>query len=457
MLTNDTLAQWDREHFFHPVTALGAHERGEVGTRIIETASGCVLTDREGRQILDGLAGLYCVNVGYGRREISDAIADQARDLAYYHAYAGHGTEASVTAAKMILDRAPEGMRKVFFGMGGSDANETNIKIAWHYWILKGAPQKRKIISRWRGYHGSGLLSGSLTGLPMYHRHFGLPLTPVLHTEAPYWYRRENLDHTPEAYAHHCAAQLDAMIQAEGADTIAAFIAEPHLGTGGMVPPPPGYWDKIQAVLAKYDILLVADEVVTGFGRMGTPFGCHCYDIRPDIITIAKGVTSAYAPLSGSIVNDKIWRVIADGTDTHGAFAHGWTYSAHPIGAAAAVANLKLLDTLNLTENAGRMGRYLRDTITQAVGDHPNVGEIRGEGLFCGVELVRDRDNRIFFNPEEKIAAQVSAHMLDTHGVIGRAMPESDTIGFAPPFCLTEAEADRLAAALSDSIQTVLK
>lgn len=456
MLTNDTLAQWDRENFFHPASMLGAHERGETPTRIISTASGSTLTDRDGKQILDGLAGLYCVNVGYGRPEIADAIADQARDLAYYHAYAGHGTEASVTAAKMILDRAPDGMSKVFFGLGGSDANETNIKLVWHYWICKGQPEKRKIISRWRGYHGSGLLTGSLTGLHMYHRHFGLPLTPVVHTEAPYWYRRENLDQTPEQYADHCAAELDAMIQAEGPDTIAAFIGEPHLGTGGIVPPPPGYWEKIQAVLSKYDILLIADEVVTGFGRMGTPFGSHYYGIKPDLITIAKGVTSAYAPLSGSIVGDKMWKVISEASDKFGAIAHGWTYSAHPIGAAAAVANLKLLDDLNLIENAGKMGTYLRKVMAEAVGDHPHVGEVRGEGLFCGVELVKDRDSRTFFEADEKIAYQVSAAMLTDHGVVGRAMPEGDTIGFAPPFCLTEAEADKLAAALQASIKKVL-
>ncbi|PIE11936.1 MAG: hypothetical protein CSA72_02140 [Rhodobacterales bacterium] len=456
MRTNDQLAQWDRENFFHPSTALGAHERGETETRIISTASGCTITDRDGRDLLDAFAGLYCVNVGYGRQEIADAIAAQAKELAYYHAYMGHGTEASVTAAKMILDRAPDHMSKVFFGLGGSDANETNVKLVWHYWALQNRPEKRKIISRWRGYHGSGLLTGSLTGLHTFHRHFGLPLVEVLHTEAPYYYRRKDADMTPEQFTDHCVAELEAMIAREGADTIAAFIGEPHLGTGGIVPPPPGYWDKVQAVLKKHDILLIADEVVTGFGRLGTMFGSTHYGIEPDIITIAKGVTSAYAPLSGSIISDKLFKVFAEGADRNGPIGHGWTYSAHPIGAAAAVANLTLLDDLNLVHNAGEVGEYLNATMKEALADHPHVGEVRGTGMLCAVEIVEDKDDRAAFDPAKKTIAQVSAEMLSGHNIIARAMPEGDILGFSPPFCLTREEADRIVGATVDSVRKIL-
>ncbi|SNS66664.1 aspartate aminotransferase family protein [Antarctobacter heliothermus] len=455
MKTNDQLAEWDRENFFHPSTHLAQHARGETATRVIKTGEGCHITDRDGTRLLDAFAGLYCVNVGYGRQEIAEAIAEQARELAYYHAYVGHGTEASITLSKMILDRAPAGMSKVYFGLSGSDANETNVKLIWYYNNILGRPEKKKIISRWRGYHGSGLVTGSLTGLELFHKKFDLPLAQVVHTEAPYYYRRDNLDQTPEQFTAHCVAELEALIAREGADTIAAFIGEPVLGTGGIVPPPPGYWAAIQEVLRKHDILLVADEVVTGFGRLGSMFGSDHYGMTPDLITIAKGLTSAYAPLSGSIVGDRMWKVLEQGTDENGPIGHGWTYSAHPIGAAAGVANLQLLDDLKLIQNAGDVGAYLQGALRDALGDHANVGEIRGEGLMAAVEFVADRDSRTFFDAGEKVGARVSAALL-SKGVIARAMPQGDILGFAPPFCLTRAEADEVAGKVAQAVTEVL-
>ena len=456
MLHNDQLAEWDRENFFHPSTHLAQHARGETATRIIRTASGCHIETRDGNRLLDAFAGLYCVNVGYGRQEIAEAIAEQARELAYYHAYVGHGTEASVTLAKMILDRAPAHMSKVYFGLGGSDANETNVKMIWYYNNILGRPEKKKIISRWRGYHGSGLVTGSLTGLELFHKKFDLPLAQIVHTDAPYYFRREDTAQTEAEFVAQCVASLEALIEREGADTIAAFIGEPVLGTGGIVPPPVGYWDAIQAVLKKHDILLVADEVVTGFGRLGTMFGSTHYRIEPDIITIAKGLTSAYAPLSGSIVSDKVWKVLEQGTDENGPIGHGWTYSAHPIGAAAGVANLKLLDTLDLISNAGTVGAYLNAAMKDALGDHPHVGDIRGEGMLCAVEFVKDRESRSFFDAADKIGPQVAGALLE-QGVIGRAMPQGDILGFAPPFCLTEAEADEVVGKTVKAVNAVFK
>ncbi|MEP1327578.1 aspartate aminotransferase family protein [Pseudophaeobacter sp.] len=456
MLKNDQLDSWDRDNFFHPSTHLAQHARGESPTRVIKTASGVFIEDRDGNRLLDAFAGLYCVNVGYGRSEIADAIADQARELAYYHAYVGHGTEASITLSKMILDRAPKNMSKVYFGLGGSDANETNVKLIWYYNNILGRPEKKKIISRWRGYHGSGLVTGSLTGLELFHKKFDLPLSQVIHTEAPYYYRREDLDQSEEQFVAHCVAELEAQIAREGADTIAAFIGEPVLGTGGIVPPPAGYWPAIQAVLKKHDILLVADEVVTGFGRLGSMFGSDHYGLEPDLITIAKGLTSAYAPLSGSIVSDKMWKVLEQGTDENGPIGHGWTYSAHPIGAAAGVANLKLLDDLNLIDNASEVGAYLQKSMAEALGDHPNVGDIRGEGMLCAVEFVKDRDNRQFFDATDKIGPQVSAKLLEQSKVIARAMPQGDILGFAPPFCLSRAEADTVVEATQRAVTAVL-
>ncbi|WP_333831247.1 aspartate aminotransferase family protein [Pararhodobacter sp.] len=455
MLTNDELAQWDRDNFFHPSTHLGQFARGEGAQRIVTGGEGCHITDRDGNRLLDAFAGLYCVNVGYGRTEISDAIAKQARELAYYHAYAGHGSEASITLAKMVMDRAPDHMARVYFGLGGSDANETNIKLVWYYNNILGRPQKKKIISRWRGYHGSGLMTGSLTGLELFHKKFDLPLSQVVHTDAPYYFRRPRADMSEADFTAHLVGELEALIEREGADTIAAFIGEPVLGTGGIVPPPAGYWEAVQKVLEKHDILFIADEVVTGFGRLGSMFGAHHYALKPDLITIAKGLTSAYAPLSGSIVSQRMWDVLARGTDENGVLGHGWTYSAHPIGAAAGIANLELIDTLDLVGNAGRTGAYLNKVMAQALGNHRNVGDVRGEGMLCAVELVKDRDSRTFFDAASGSGAKVVAAMLK-RGVIARAMPQGDILGFAPPLCLTEAEADTIAEVTAEALREVL-
>lgn len=441
MLTNDQLGQWDRENFFHPSTHLAQHARGETPTRVITGGSGVYIEDRDGKKLLDGFAGLYCVNVGYGRPEIAEAIATQAKELAYYHSYVGHGTEASITLSKMVIDRAPANMSKVYFGLGGSDANETNVKLVWYYNNVLGRPEKKKIISRWRGYHGSGLVTGSLTGLELFHKKFDLPLSQVIHTDAPYYFRRPDLAQSEAEFTAHCASELEALIEREGADTIAAFIGEPVLGTGGIVPPPAGYWAAIQPILKKHDILLIADEVVTGFGRLGSMMGCDHYGIEADIITIAKGLTSAYAPLSGSIISDKVWKVLEQGTDEFGPIGHGWTYSAHPIGAAAGVANLDLIDRLGLVGNAKAVGAYFNKALEDALGSHAHVGDIRGEGMLAAIEFVEDREKRTFFDPSRKIGPAMSSALLE-QGVIARAMPQGDILGFAPPLCLTRDEAD---------------
>ena len=456
MLDRDNdLNAWDRDHFFHPSTHMGMHARGDTPRRMIVGGEGCHIVDSTGKRSLDAFAGLYCVNVGYGRTEIADAIAEQARELAYYHAYVGHGTEASITLARMIIERAPSHMSRVYFGLSGSDANETNIKLIWYYNNILGRPEKKKIISRWRGYHGSGVMTGSLTGLSLFHAHFDLPRAPILHTEAPYYFRREDRSQTEEQFSAHCAAKLEEMIIAEGPDTIAAFIGEPILGTGGIVPPPKGYWAAIQAVLKRYDILLVADEVVTGFGRLGTMFGSVHYGMEPDLITIAKGLTSAYAPLSGSIVSQAMWDVLVQGSDQIGPIGHGWTYSAHPICAAAGVANLKLIDEMGLVRNASEVGAYFRARLADALNGHANVGDVRGDGLIAAVEFVEDKDDRRFFDPARKVGPAIAAALLE-EGVIGRAMPQGDILGFAPPLCLTRAEADTVVMAAERAVHKVL-
>ena len=452
MQRNDQLDEWDRGTFFHPSTHLAQFARGDMPNRIVTGGKGVYIEDHNGNKLLDSFAGLYCVNVGYGRSEVADAIADQAKELAYYHAYVGHGTEASITLSKMIIDRAPANMSKIYYGLSGSDANETNIKLVWYYNNVLGRPEKKKIISRWRGYHGSGLMTGSLTGLELFHKKFDLPLAQVVHTEAPYYFRRDDLGMSEAEFVVHCAAKLEELILAEGPDTIAAFIGEPALGTGGLVPPPVGYWGAIQPILKKYDILLIADEVVTGFGRLGSMFGSEHYGIEADIITSAKGLTSAYAPLSASIVSERVWKVLEQGTDEFGAIGHGWTYSAHPIGAAAGVANLKLVDELGLVKNAAETGDYFKQAMTAALGDHPNVGDVRGEGLLLAVELVAERESRTYFDPSLTVGAKVAAALVK-RGVIARAMPQGDILGFAPPLCIAPAEADIIVGAMEEAVK----
>ena len=452
MQRNDQLDEWDRGTFFHPSTHLAQFARGDIPNRIVTGGKGVYIEDHNGNKLLDGFAGLYCVNVGYGRSEVADAIADQAKELAYYHAYVGHGTEASITLSKMIIDRAPANMSKIYYGLSGSDANETNIKLVWYYNNVLGRPEKKKIISRWRGYHGSGLMTGSLTGLELFHKKFDLPLAQVVHTEAPYYFRRDDLGMSEAEFVVHCAAKLEELILAEGPDTIAAFIGEPALGTGGLLPPPVGYWGAIQPILKKYDILLIADEVVTGFGRLGSMFGSEHYGIEADIITSAKGLTSAYAPLSASIVSERVWKVLEQGTDEFGAIGHGWTYSAHPIGAAAGVANLKLVDELGLVKNAAETGDYFKQAMTAALGDHPNVGDVRGEGLLLAVELVAERESRTYFDPSLTVGAKVAAALVK-RGVIARAMPQGDILGFAPPLCIAPAEADIIVGAMEEAVK----
>ncbi|MEM6848655.1 MAG: aminotransferase class III-fold pyridoxal phosphate-dependent enzyme [Pseudomonadota bacterium] len=454
-LTNDRLAAWDREAMFHPSTPLGSFARGDTPSRIMSGGKGSEVWDRDGRRFLDAFAGLYCVNVGYGRTEIAEAIAEQARELAYYHAYVGHSTEASITLAHMIKERAPAGMSKVYFGLSGSDATETNIQLTWAYNTLIGRPQKKKIISRHRGYHGSGLMTGSLTGLTLFHKTFDLPLSPIVHTAAPYYAHRPDRSMDEAAFSAWCAAELDALISREGADTIAAFVAEPMLGTGGIVPPPKGYWEAIGPVLEEHDVMLVADEVVTGFGRLGSMFGTDHYGLKPDFITIAKGLTSAYAPLSGSIVSNRVFDVLAEGTDKLGPIGHGWTYSAHPICAAAGVANLKLIDDLGLIANAADVGAHFRATLADAFAAHPKVLEVRGEGLIAAVEFADDPETATMFAPERKVGPAIAAALL-RRDVIARAMPQGDILGFAPPLCLTKDEADRIVSATAEAVREVL-
>lgn len=450
----DELETLDRAHFLHASSDIKGHANGTTPTRVIESGEGVYITDRNGRKSLDAFAGLYCVNIGYGRTEVADAISEQAHKLAFYHAYVGHGTEASIRLAAKVIDLAPDHMSRIYFGLSGSDANETNIKFVWYMNNILGRPEKKKIISRDRGYHGSGLMTGSLTGLPLFHKAFDLPFDRVLHTQCPHFWKYAEPGMTEQEFTNDCAAKLEAMILREGPDTVAAFIGEPFMGTGGLIPPPEGYWPAIQKVLDKYDVMLIADEVVTGFGRLGTWFGSEHYGMKPDIITIAKGLTSAYAPLSGSILSERVCEILDQGSEDLGPIGHGWTYSAHPIGAAAGLANLRLIESEDMIGNVRSTGAYFQDSMRAAFAGHPMVGEVRGEGLLAAIEFVADKDIRTFFDPALKVGAKMSAAALE-NGVIARAMPHGDILGFAPPLCITKEEVDEIIAAVSKALDTV--
>ena len=452
--TINDLSVVDRANVFHPSTHLAGFARGEVPNRIMTGGDGVYVVDRDGRRSLDAFAGLYCVNVGYGRREIAEAIHEQALKLAYYHAYVGHSNEPVIRLSERVVRKAEMPGARVYWGLSGSDANETNVKLVWYYNNVLGRPEKKKIIARQRGYHGSGLMTGSLTGLPVFHDAFDLPLDRVIRTGCPHHWKFAEPGESERAFSKRLAAELEALIRAEGPETVAAFIGEPVLGTGGIVPPPEGYWEEIQAVLTRHDVLLIADEVVTAFGRTGHYFGSHTYGIRPDLVTIAKGVTSAYLPLSGSIVGERVWKVLEEGTDRLGAIGHGWTYSAHPLCAAAANANLDIVDGEDLTGNARETGAYFLAALRDAFGDHPMVGEVRGVGLLAALEFVADREAKTPFDPALKVGPQVSAAALD-EGLIARAMPHGDILGFAPPLVLTRDEADRIVEMARSAVDRV--
>lgn len=442
----------DRQFVFHPFTALKHHE--QHGGRVMVAGRGSRLTDSHGRSYLDAMAGLWCVNIGYSRPEMAEAIAAQALQLPYYHAFASMGTEAPALLAERLVEMAPVPMSKVFFGNSGSDANDTQVKLIWLYNNLLGRPQKKKVISRLRGYHGVTVMSASLTGLQSMHTAFDLPLPMVRHVRAPQRLWGAEPGTSDADFAATLAAELEELILAEGPDTVAAFIAEPIQAAGGVIVPPEGYFAAVQEVLRRYDVLLVADEVVTGFGRLGVPFGTTALGMEPDLITVAKGITSAYVPLSACMVSEEVWRVLADESAATGVVGHGYTYSAHPLAAAAALTNLDVIQRDGLVAQAGDRGRHLQARLQQAFADHPMVGEVRGQGLVAAVEMVRSKDPMTAFDPKDTVGVRVARRCLDL-GVITRALPMADTIAFSPPFVVTEDEIDEMVAAARRAVDDV--
>ena len=447
------LKQLDAQTILHPAT--NADEFARTGSRIIKSGEGIYLHDTDGNKLIDGVAGLWCVNVGYGRHEIADAMQKAATDLSYYHTFTGMSNVPQIELAERLLEFAPKAMSKVFFASGGSDGNDSLMKIVWYYHNLIGKPEKRKIIARWQAYHGTSVATASLTGLPSFHKDFNLPIDGVIHTESPDYFRHGLEGESEREFSVRRAKELEELILKHGPETVGAFIAEPVLGAGGVVPPAEGYFEEIQKITRKYDILFIADEVVCGYGRLGKWFGSEVYGIEPDMITTAKALTSGYFPFSASFITEKIWDVIKQGSAKYGNFAHGYTYAGHPIGAAVAMANLDIIENDRLVEQAAEVGDYFHSTMKARFADDAFVAEVRGKGMLGAVQLVKDKASKTLFDPSTKIAAQVTAECYQ-NGLIARPLPSVDSVAFSPPLITTKQQVDQIGDIFETSVRTVM-
>jgi L-2,4-diaminobutyrate transaminase len=442
-----SLKSLDQANHLHPFTSVAAHAAD--GPLVMSHGKGTRITDSKGKTYLDAFAGLWCVNVGYGREEIAEAIAAQAKKLAYYHSFLAMANEPSIRLAERLIKLTPASLGKVFFGLTGSDGNDTLIKIIWYYNNLLGRPNKKKIIARKLAYHGVTIASGSLSGLPNLHGGFDLPVDRFLHVTTAHHYRHAPAGMSEREFSAHLAKELEEVILREGPDTIAAFFAEPVMGAGGVYVPPEGYFEAIVPVLKKYDILFAADEVICGFGRLGKWFGSQYYNFEPDLMTGAKGLTSGYVPLSMSLISDKIWKVLLEGSPTMGPFGHGFTYSAHPVSAAAALANLDIIEREGLVDRVARLAPILQRRLREAFSDHPLVGEVRGVGFVGAMELVADKKTKAPFDLKLGVALRAYRKVL-SQGVIVR--PILNNLVVSPPFVFTEDEIEELIAALKLAI-----
>lgn len=433
MISLDELRRKDEAHHIHPFTH--HHAMHEKGTHWIREADGCHLIDQDDRRLLDGLAGLWCVNVGYNCASIVNAVHAQMERLPYYPSFFNSTTEPPVLVAEWLAKHAPARLNKVVFSNSGSEANETALKMIFAYHKLRGAPKKRKILSREFGYHGVTVATSSMTGLPSCYEPFGLPLEGFIHVPAPYpYYAKTELD--PEAFGAECIEKTKAIIQREGADTIAAMFVEPVQGAGGVIPPPPGYLRALRDLCRENDILFVADEVITAFGRLGDWFASNLWDLEPDLMTLAKGLTSGYLPMGATMPSDEIAEVIYHG----GYFAHGFTYTGHPTCAAAALANLEVIESLGLVDRVrDDIGPYFQEKL-RALTDHPAVGDVRGYQLIGALELV-PKGGPDALKPGDNIGIRAS-DLVREEGAVVRGI--RDLIAMAPPLVIQRAEIDEL-------------
>ncbi len=451
-LAPNSAAARDVAYSVHPYTHLGRH--AETGPMVIVRGEGVRVFDEDGKGYIEGLAGLWCTSLGWSEERLVEAAARALRSLPFYHGFAGKAPAPTIDLAEKLIGIAPVPMSKVFFANSGSEANDTAIKLLWYYNNALGRPEKKKIISRQRAYHGVTIASASLTGLPANHRDFDLPLPMIRHADCPHHYRGAEPGESEEDFATRLAENLERLIVAEGPETVAAMFAEPVMGAGGVIIPPATYFDKIQPVLKRHDVLLVADEVICGFGRTGNLWGSQTYRLKPDMIVCAKALSSGYLPISALMISEPIWQAMVAESEKIGVFAHGFTYSGHPVAAAVALETLKIYEERDIVAHVRSVAPVLQDGLG-ALADHPLVGDARGIGLIGAVEIVRDKRTKQSFEPAQGVGAQI-AKRAEAHGLIVRALP-GDIVAFSPPLIIQPNEIHAMlrsfALALDDTLR----
>ena len=439
-LPNSAAAR-DAAYYVHPQTSLRRHQQD--GPVIVSRGEGVYIFDDAGNRYLETVAGLWCASLGFSASErIARVAYEQMRKLGYYHTYRHRAHEASIDLAEKLIQIAPVPMSKVLFQCSGSEANDTAIKLAWYYQAAMGRPQKNKIIGRRNGYHGNTVAAVSVSGKPDMHADFGLPLPMMRHTEFPHYYRRAEAGESEEAFATRMADALDALIVEEGPDTVAAFFAEPVMGAGGAILPPKTYFEKVQAVLEKHDVLFVADEVICGFGRTGNWWGSETFKLKPDMVTCAKALSAAYQPISAVLISEKIHQAMLAQSDKLGSFAHGYTHSGHPVTTAVALEVLRIYEEMDINARARRLGRRMLEGLQRFAG-HPLVGDVSGIGMIAGIELVADKRTRAAHEPAGK-AGKIADRVGKENGLVLRVI--GGRLAFAPPLIISEAEIDDMVA-----------
>ncbi len=447
---SNSLANRDIENFLHPYTNLAAHQ--ETGPLVITKGDGVYVYDEAGNKYIEGLAGLWCTALGFDNKRLVEAATKAMEQLPFYHSFGGKSHPTAIDLAERLIELAPVPMSKVFFANSGSEANDTAVKIIWYINNARGRTEKKKIIAREKAYHGVTLMTASLTGLSNNHRDFDLPLDRVLHTDCPHHYHFGEDGESEEEFATRCAENLRKLILDEGPETIAAFFAEPVMGAGGVIPPPATYFEKIQPVLQEYDILFVVDEVICGFGRTGNMFGTETYDLKPDMITVAKALSSGYLPISALMVSDEIFQLMVTESEKIGIFGHGFTYGGHPVPCAVALETLKIYEEMDLVSHVQLVTPTLQDGLAK-LADHPLVGEARGVGLLGALEVVKNKETREIFEVSDGIGAHL-ANRAQANGLISRAM--GDTLAFAPPLIIDNYQINEILAVVEQSLDETL-
>jgi 4-aminobutyrate---pyruvate transaminase len=448
----NSLSARDIASLVHPYTNLKVHEN--EGPLVVSRGKGVYIYDDSGKEYIEGLAGLWCTSLGFSEDRLIEAATRQMRQLSTYHIFAHKSHEPGIELAERLLAMAPAPMSKVFFANSGSEAVDSAMKLVWYYNNAVGRPKKKKIISRQRAYHGVTIAAASLTGLANNHRDFDLPIANVIHTDCPHAYSFAEPGESDDAFSTRLANSLEALIQREGPDTVAAFIAEPVMGAGGVLIPPKGYFAKIQAVLKKYDVLFICDEVINGFGRTGNTWGAQTFDIKPDMVTMAKALSSAYLPISAVLISEPIYRAMVSNSEKIGTFGHGYTYSAHPVAAAVALETLKIYEERDTVGYVRRVAPRFQAGF-QKLASHPLVGEAQSVGLIGAIQLMKSKQPKQAFDPKQAVGPYM-AKRAQEHGLICRALL-GDRVALCPPLIITEDQIDemfrRFTRALEDTAE----